>query len=278
MTIEQIYRDLDKLYAENDIEGLEKYFEEALKELKIDMMSCPSCQQIKAQRLTNMIITVLNEAATFYRGRSSWDKCMYLYEMLLNELAESGQRYSPDYAVAKINQATAYRFKGDLDEARKGFDEAEKLLLECKFEDPYVCAGLYNNRAPVYSELGETKKALEDFTKALEQLRKADGTEQEQSITLASISAMNLMLGENEESEAAIDEAVKIYETAGESPHSGAIFSTKAMLCYDREDYEKAAEMFAKAAEITKKYFGENMEYRICRENEEDARAAAKSR
>lgn len=275
MTIQDFYAQLDQCYREGDPEKTEAFFTDVLGRMELDRNQCSNCGPRSGEYQPKLMIAVLNEAASFYRGRSRWDLCLSLYEKLIFELKRFQQGNTVNYAVARMNQASAYRMKGDAETAVKYFSETETVLDELGCDDPYIRSTLYNNRAPACAQLGEEERALADLRKALEILRTMENTGQEQAITLASAAEILMKLGRDAEGEQAADEALLLYETEGESDHSGALFAAKALFCFKRGAFGEAAGLFARAAEITRRYFGENAEYQVCIRNEKKAREAA---
>ena len=94
-------------------------------------------------------------------------------------------------------------------------------------------------------------------------------------MTLCGIAEICSLLGDDAEGEAAADQAVALYKAAGTDPHEGAALNVKARFLYKKKDYHKAAELFTEAARITKSYYGENEDYRICMANARKAEEAA---
>ena len=275
MTPQDFYEKLGQCYREGDPEKTEAFLTDILGRMELDRNQCSNCGPRSGEYQPKLMIAVLNEAASFYRGRSQWEYCLSLYDKLIFELNRYQQKHTVNYAVARMNQASAYRMKGDMETAEKYFSQAEEMLDELNCHDPYIRSTLYNNRAPVFLRKGDPGRALADLKKALESLRAMEHTGQDQAITLASISQILLQTGEEDEGEKAADEAMAVLETEGESEHSGAVLNAKATLLCRKGEYGRAAELYGQAAEITRKYFGENAEYRVCVENRKKAEAIA---
>ncbi len=266
MTNEEFYRVLDDLYEKGNQDEVRRFLEEQLKILDA------SGGTDEENRLA---VAVCNEAGSYYRGRNEWNACLPLYDKLLMKLREMGLAESEPYAIALMNRATAYRFMGKLDVAEADFSASEKLLVQSGNGNFYALAGLYNNHAAVAAELGEYEKAIRMFQTALSSLAGHPGTEAEQALSLSGIAQMYMQLGDVKKAFEYADEALKLMPDPASHPHGGAVLAAKAHCCYCLGDHKTAAELFLRSAEITKRYFGENHEYRSCMENYRKAESRA---
>ena len=197
MDYSEFYRTLDRLYEEQDQEKVGMFLEDQLAEIDKDGLSAAGADM-------QLAAAVYNEAASYFRGRGSWENAL---------------------------------------------------------------ASLYNNHAAVAAELKETDTALEMYENALASLDRIQGADEERAITLAAMTLLYLEKGEEKKAFECADRAAEMIGDPETHPHGGAIISAKAHCCYRAGDREKAAELFLKGAEITKRFFGENFEYQNCMEN-----------
>ena len=264
MDYSEFYRTLDRLYKEQDREKIRIFLEDQLSLLdKGDREAGQSAAGADMQ----LAAAVYNEAASYFRGRGNWEKCLVLYENLLSALNALGITDGENYAVALMNRATAYRFMGELKKAEADFCRAKEMFSESPDPNPYALASLYNNHAAVAAELKDTDKALTMYKNALASLERLQGADEERAITLAAMTLLYLEKGEEKKACECADRAAEMIGNPEAHPHGGAVISAKAHCYYRAGDREKAAELFLQGAEITKRFFGENFEYQNCMEN-----------
>ena len=149
------------------------------------------------------------------------------------------------------------------------FREAETIYDKYEYEDPYHRAALYNNRAPLYLELMNFDKATADFKRAMTYLEKIPDAKRDRALTLTGLGNAYLAKGDIAAAEESIDIAIALFEESEDDVFYGSALNTKAQIVYMNGDYEKASDLFAAAADVTKKFFGENEDYRICMHNYE---------
>lgn len=289
------YRQLDEVYERRDIDAIEKFLLDTQRALAEERAyNTPSCDlcitpadriNLNSGYLKNLL-TVQNELLSLYRGVNRFNECLRISSVMKEEMEDLGLLKTDQYAILLLNEGTAYRMMGRTEDALRDFDECDDILQSVRGVDPFTVASLYNNRAPVLLQQARTRqtkeaaradyeKALADLRKALEIIRRIGNLRQEEAVTLCGIAEICSLLGDDAEGEAAADQAVALYKAAGTDPHEGAALNVKARFLYKKKDYHKAAELFTEAARITKSYYGENEDYRICMANARKAEEAA---
>lgn len=291
------YRQLDEVYERRDLDAIERFLLDTQRRLSEERAyNTPSCDLCitPADRIAlnsgyvKNLLTVQNELLSLYRGINRFEECLRISSAMKEEMEDLGLKKTDQYAILLLNEGTAYRMMGRTEDALADFDECDTILRNCRGTDPFTIASLCNNRAPVLLQLAGTRatresaradyeKALADLHKALDIVRKIGNLRQEEAVTLCGIAEICILLGDDEAGEAAADEAVSLYRAAGTDPHEGAALNVKARFLYRKKDYLQAAALFREAAQITRSYYGENDDYRICMANALKAEEAAKA-
>lgn len=290
------YSQLDEVYERRDIDAIERFLLDTQRRLAEERAyNTPSCDLCitPADRISlnsgyvKNLLTVQNELLSLYRGVNRFEECLQISSIMKEEMEDLGLKKTEQYAILLLNEGTAYRMMGRTEDALANFDECDTILQNCRGTDPFTVASLYNNRAPVLLQLARTRarqesaredyeKAIADLYKALEIVRKIGNLRQEEAVTLCGIAEISILLGDDEAGEAAADQAVALYKAAGTDPHEGAALNVKARFLYRKKDYLQAAALFREAAGITRSYYGENEDYRICMANAQRAEEVAK--
>ena len=175
-----------------------------------------------------------------------------------------------------INLASAYRMMGRVEESRAAFEQAQCYLQES--DDGVALASLYNNRALLALSCGQPEEALTDLWEAKKRLETLPDARREIATSWANIASACLQLGRDEQAEQAADESIQCFGAVGEDPHLGSALNCKAICCFRRGEYALAAALFDKAADNTRRFFGENQDYRHCLANAAQCREALASR
>ena len=248
-----IYDRLDELYAAGDQAAAEGFL--------LDVIGKTSDQSPERAGL-------LNELAGFYRGVSRYAESEESFGQSLKIFESAGMSTTPEYATVLMNLAGLYRMRGDADKAVELFFDAMRKLEDLNFCDSYTYVSVVNNLALAYQSKGELKQALEYATKALNLMRAQDGKEHEVATSLNNVSSIYLGLGDLETADSMISEALDIY-AAMENPdvHYAAALTTKAVLMFRSGNYRNSLDGFRHALELTKHFFGENIEFAICKRN-----------
>ena len=121
MNYSEFYRTLDRLYEEQDQEKIEHFLRERIQTVEKPDESA-AADEIDAKK--RLAAAVFNEAASWYRGKGDWDRCLSLYERLISSLQELGITEGENYATALMNRGTAYRFMGKAAGAEEGIGGA----------------------------------------------------------------------------------------------------------------------------------------------------------
>jgi tetratricopeptide (TPR) repeat protein len=249
----EFYDKLDELYGGGDLAAVEEFILNAVS---------------GADESSPMQAGLYNELAGFYRGASRYKESENMFTKSLGIFETAGMASSPEYATVLLNLAGLYRLSGDADKAVGLFKEAMKKLEEAGEHGSYAYVSLLNNIALAWQDKGEPENALEYASRALSIIRAGNGNEHEVASSLNNLAAIQMKLGELEIAGDLISEALDIYDSMAEPDvHHAAALTTKAVLLCRKHDFQYALVCFRRSLELTKRFFGENIEYAICKRN-----------
>ena len=250
------YDKLDELYKTGDLAAVEAY-------LKSEVAL--------ADDKTPKQAGLLNELAGFYRGVSRYAESKEAFDKALSIFESAGMSATPQYATVLLNLAGLYRLQGDVDEAINLFINAMKKLEEADESDSYAYVSILNNLALALQSKGEFVSALEYAEKALDKMRQHDGNDHEIATSLNNLASINLNLGQLNEAAALISESLKIYDSMPEPDvHLAAALTTNAVIMARNGNHIDSLKEFRRALELTEVFFGENIEFAICKRNISD--------
>jgi len=254
--MKEFYRNLDELYSAGDLDAVEAFIHYAITGYPDGSPECAG---------------VYNELASFYRGISRFDDSEEAFSKSLSLFETLGMSASPEYATVLLNFAGLYRMMGKTDKAIGMFHETIRKIEEAGEVNSYSYISILNNMALAYQEKGEYTEALEYMEKALKLLREKGGGAHEIAASLNNLAAIKIRMREFETADALITEAIALYDSLPETDvHHAAALATKAAIqCY-AGDYSGALEGFQRSLGLTERFFGENIEYAICKRNMSD--------
>ena len=252
----EFYDKLDELYSAGDLEAVEAFI--------LDTIAETGEQSPERAGL-------YNELAGFYRGISRYSESEVTFSQSLSIFESIGMYSTPEYATVLLNLAGLYRLMGDADKSIDLFLNAMNKLEDAGSRDSYAYVSILNNLALAYQSKGELILALEYAKSALEIMRAGDGNEHEIASSLNNLAAIQLQLGELDAADRLISEALEIFDNMAEPDvHHAAALTTKAVLMYRKGNYRGSLEGFRRALDLTKRFFGENIEFAICKRNISD--------
>jgi tetratricopeptide (TPR) repeat protein len=248
--MEDFYGRLDELYSAGDRLAIEAFILDAVADTR----------EGSPERAG-----LYNELAGFYRGISRFDESEDTFSRALGIFEASG---TPEYATVLLNLAGLYRIAGDADKAIQLFHTAKERLEFSGGRGSYAYISVLNNLALAYQGKNEYIPALEYAGKALELMRAGSGGGHEIAASLNNLAAIRLGMGENGAAEALVSEALGIYGGMAETDvHHAAALTTSAVILCRKGDYSGALDGFRQSLELTSRFFGENVEFAICKRN-----------
>ncbi len=256
MKIEEVLKELDGLFTEQNQECIEQFLAEHRN------------RALQEQDYASLLI-LYNETIGFYRENGEYVKSMEMCEKAL-ALAEQMQlQETTVYATTLLNVANAKRAAGRLAESMDCYMQVfpiyEKQLAP---EDMYY-ANLYNNLSLLYQEMQEFGKAKSALLKALEIAEKNKNTEFEIAVTHANLANTCIQLEEPEEAKKHAVCAVKMFEEQKvDDAHYSAALSALASLYYREGELKAALELMEKSRDCVTRYLGSNnIQYERLTEN-----------
>ena len=212
-----------------------------------------------------------NELAGFYRGVSRFDESEDFFYKALALFKIARMELSPQYATVLLNLAGLYRIKGEADRAVALFLDAMEMFKNAGDTESYEYISVLNNLALAYQEKGEYENALEYAGEALELMRAGEAGEHEIATSLNNLAASNISLGRLDRAASLIAESLEMYDAMPEpNVHHAAALTTNAVLQYRSGKHREALEGFKRALDLTRRFFGENIEFASCRRNISD--------
>ena len=261
-SIEEFYRRCDELFRAGDKDRYEDFLEKSIVHVEQE-------RAVSRERPSSLWIAVLNEAASWYRSASKYDRAEKLFLAVLDGMRECGLQASPHYARVLLNLAGLYRYTGELEKAEGLFGQARTILNDSDERDVVAIASTMNNLALVYAEQGRKDDAL---ALARETYRYVDenarDNEHLMGTEILNIGTLLLDCGSIDEAEEAVSRAIRVFEAMPkENVHLAAAYNAHAAICVKKRDFEKAYELFLRALESVERFYGHNIEYAICQEN-----------
>ena len=249
----EFYEKLDELYGTGDLEAVEKFMLNAIAQTGEDSPERAG---------------LLNELGGFYRGLSRFAESEDVFGQSLKIFESTGMGATPEYATVLINLAGLYRIMGNADKAVDLFLAAMKKLDDADAHGSYAYISVLNNLSLAFLSKGDLTQALEYASKALDFMRTGRGNEHEIASSLNNVASIRLQQGELDAADELITEALEIYDTMIEPDvHHAAALTTKAVIMCRKGNHRESLSEFRRALGLTKRFFGENIEFAICRRN-----------
>lgn len=215
------------------------------------------------------LAAVHNEMGSFYRGTSRYEESLSAFQEAGEEILRRVGPDSVEYATLLNNMAGTYRLMGRPEEAVELFSRAIEIYRSQRAESGYAFVSVLNNIALAYQDMGRISEAIAHLEWALEGLRRMPEHLHEEAVTYHNLTALYHRAGQKEDARRCLEMALQCFEECGggEDPHYAAALNSLAGVLYGEGDYDRAVETYRKAAEYTKRWFGENVEYAVTYQN-----------
>lgn len=141
---EVFYRQLDEVYERRDLDAIEQFLLDTQRRLSEESAyNTPSCDLCitPADRIAlnssyvKNLLTVQNELLSLYRGINRFEECLRISSAMKEEMADLGLKKTDQYAILLLNEGTAYRMMGRMEDALADFDECGTILQNCRGTD-----------------------------------------------------------------------------------------------------------------------------------------------
>ena len=283
---DQLYKELDNMFASHaSAQEIEKYLLNALNQSQAKS----SQEESDAQALQ---LSVLNELMGFYRSRGEHAKNKPIIDNALDLAKKMDLVGSEAGTTTLINAATSLRAAGSYERAAEIYSQAIKESSKTLKPNDRKLAALHNNLSMLYSETGNTSKAINELNIALEILQKSS-IDPSTDIDIAATHT-NLALAilqecsqpnESTNSKSTIlnsafehaQMSLKIYKDGNNQnqPHYSSALAGYAQVQYARKEYSDAVKAYSEALDLIAQCYGKDSEsYAITLENLQQAQDA----
>lgn len=135
------YRQLDEVYERRDLDAIERFLLDTQRRLSEERAyNTPSCDLCitPADRIAlnsgyvKNLLTVQNELLSLYRGINRFEECLRISSAMKEEMEDLGLKKTDQYAILLLNEGTAYRMMGRMEDALADFDEFDTILQNCR--------------------------------------------------------------------------------------------------------------------------------------------------
>lgn len=203
----------------------------------------------------------LNEYIGLLRELGRFEEAYKIGDSIISLMDKMELYNTVSYATGMLNIATAYRAGGRLKEALELYDRAAATYSETIDDMSMLWAGLHNNRALAYQELGDIEASMECLSKALS-IAEANDAKFEMAVTLANMANSNFALGRFEDAIVDATDSIEIFDDLEieDAHYAAALYALgEANAMLSRTD--EAADYLSKALSIVEKEAGKTPEY-----------------
>lgn len=251
--LEEFYQKLDAAYDSGNLKNVEH------------LLLCYEQKLRKENEKESMLVAVYNELGSLYRSTSRYEESMRVFEKARQLIADKLGTGCTEYATLINNMAGTCRMAKNYDEAVALFEEALYIYQRIGETASYAYASVLNNIALVYQEIGRLPEAVHHLKKALSLIETMPDHEQEIAVTYSNLNVLYQRMGDREQAMDCLKKSIQTFESCKdeENVHYAAALNSMGGFLYSEGKYEQAIRMYRRAAEYTKRFFGENIEYGI---------------
>ncbi len=212
-------------------------------------------------------LQLLNELLGYYRETSQNDRVFQTAAEAIGHAKDMGLEGTVPYATTLLNVATAYRACGRLQESKDYYAQVQEIYDSQLEPDSMLMAGLRNNIALLYQEMGDYATAKEKLLEALA-IVSGRGVAYEMAVTYANLASTCMQLGQGEEACGYAQKSVEIFrrEHVADS-HYAAALATLGAYSYHGKDFKKALQYYRQGMEAVERNLGRNEYYHRLQEN-----------
>lgn len=135
-------------------------------------------------------LTLQNELMGFHRSSGKKEKGLRAVREGIGLIQSRGMEKTVTGATTFLNAATTMKAFGDPEGAIPWYEKAEKIYNRSLQEGDYRFAGLYNNLALAWTDLGQYERALLYYNRALGLLEKLPGSFGELAVTWVNLACL----------------------------------------------------------------------------------------
>lgn len=249
-------------------ENYEKTFWQGSQE-KTEAFLRASIAQAEAEKDEHSLVTILNEAAGYFRNVSKCAEAMQAADRALGILERLGYQDSVPYGTTLLNAATAYRAAGRSPKALDMFSASLALLQKRLPATDHRLAALHNNISAIHQEQERLPEALESLRKAADILESNTELTDDTAIVLTNLAMLLLRMERGEEALASLEKATALFRRAARergdaaalAPQYAAAMAGMGEVHFRLKEFGKAVLCYETAIEHIRAAFGENQDF-----------------
>lgn len=269
--------DIGMLEIEKILEQADKYFEENRGE-EAEKLMLESVERAVREQDDGSVLQLLNELLGYYRETGQETNALRMAEQSIAQAERMGLEGTVPYATTLLNVASACRVFGRLRESMDYYFQVREIYDSLLEPDSMFMAGLKNNMALLYQEMGDYNKAKENLLEALEIVKKK-GAIYEIGVSCANLAGTCMQMGQPEEAREYALKSMEVFREAGiEDNHYAAAQSAMGTYYYRKGDFSQAEGCYRQAMDTVERCVGRNGFYDRLKENLSACRTAMEKR
>ncbi len=255
MDITQILQQLDQLFANHQIEKVERFLQE----------------QIEVARQAGEVgneITLLNELIGYYRDVSQYDNAIQMCKEAMELVEATGLKGTIPYATTLQNVANALRAAGQLDASKMYYETVFEVYQNQLPNNDMRYASLYNNMSLLYQEMGKFEQACISLESALAIAIQHEDAIIEVATTHTNLAMSLLKLNRLEEALKHLEQARDIFEQdEDKNYHYSATLCAMGEAYYLMGHLEESAQYYQQGMDEMERHVGRTSGYLVMQEN-----------
>ena len=255
------------------LEQVDRYFEENKGEEAENLMQQAAAQAVQEGDHSGLL-QLLNELLGYYRETGQEENALTMAGQAIAQAERMGLQGTIPYATTLLNVASAYRVFGRLEESMGYYLQVQTLYHELLEPDSMFMAGLKNNMALLYQEMGDFAQAKRSLQEALSIVERKDAA-YETGVSCANLASTCIQLEELEEARGYALRSMEVFRRANVMDnHYAAAQSAMGAYFFRKGDFGQAAEYYGQALATVEKCVGRNGFYDRLQENLQACRRA----
>ncbi len=255
------------------LEQVDRYFEENKGEEAENLMQQAAAQAVQEGDHSSLL-QLLNELLGYYRETGQEENALTMAGQAIAQAERMGLQGTIPYATTLLNVASAYRVFGRLEESMGYYLQVQTLYHELLEPDSMFMAGLKNNMALLYQEMGDFAQAKRSLQEALSIVERKDAA-YETGVSCANLASTCIQLEELEEARGYALRSMEVFRRANVMDnHYAAAQSAMGAYFFRKGDFGQAAEYYGQALATVEKCVGRNGFYDRLQENLQACRRA----
>lgn len=248
------------------LEQVDKYFEENRGEEAERLMQQSAAQAVQ-EGDDGSLLQLLNELLGYYRETGQEENALSMAKQAVAQAERMGLHRTVPYATTLLNVASAYRVFGRLEESMDYYRQVQSLYQELLEPDSMFVAGLKNNMALLYQEMGDFAQAKQSLTEALH-IVEGKGAAYEIGVSYANLAGTCIQLEELEEARGYALRSMEAFRRANVMDnHYAAAQSALGAYFFRKGEFGQAAEYYGQALATVERCVGRNGFYDRLQEN-----------